>query len=282
MSGFSRFVPISKIDEATRMVYGVATDETIDGEEEIIDYDATKEAVADWQAWANIREMHGASAAGVAKEIILDDAARSLFIGVYVADDQAWHKVLTGVYKGFSIGGKALKKITESRAGRIIRRTVKYLLIEISLVDRPMNPSARFSLVKRGAFSMDEDQEAQEGQEEEKVDGEERPDPAPDETDAEEGEVSMTMEMTRNLIIEVLKEVGLVREAGGEYPFAQAADVANLKKSLEGWKPDAYAPLDELAKVNGLLTKLDAVMADLTGNFAKLLSDLATVAGAID
>ena len=74
----TKFLPIAKIDEEKRMVWGKASDETIDAEAEITDYEATKEAVAEWQQWSNIREMHGPSAIGVAQEIILDDATSAV------------------------------------------------------------------------------------------------------------------------------------------------------------------------------------------------------------
>ena len=52
-----RFVAFSKIDDERRMVYGLASDETLDADDEIIDYEATKKAVQEWAEWRNIREM---------------------------------------------------------------------------------------------------------------------------------------------------------------------------------------------------------------------------------
>ena len=88
------------------------------GLQELADMDWTFErepiaAVAEWQQWSNIREMHKASAVGVAQELVLDDTTKSLWVGVKVVDDAAWQKVKDGVYKGFSIGGKALKKVSD-------------------------------------------------------------------------------------------------------------------------------------------------------------------------
>ena len=87
------YAPISKIDEESRTVWGLASDETVDEEGEIIDYAATKKAVNEWKDWANIREMHGASAVGVATEISLDDERKALYIGAHIVDDRAWEKV---------------------------------------------------------------------------------------------------------------------------------------------------------------------------------------------
>jgi len=291
----TRFIPIAKIDEEKRMVWGLASDETVDVEGEITDYEATKEAVAEWQQYANIREMHQASAVGVAQEIILDDASKSLWIGVNVVDDSAWQKCKDGVYKGFSIGGKALRKIAEVIDGRLVRRIVKYLLVEISLVDRPANPSARFSLIKRqGGIDMpekdkmemeetpvaDEQPEkpsenapegetpAEEGVKEppptegapiQKMDGEGKPE---GETEGEEDEHPMNEEMVKQVVLGMLKELGLVREEGQGEGFAQAAEIADLRKSL-----GSLAPAEDLQKVSG--------------DLKKVVGDIVTVANAI-
>ncbi len=286
-----KFVAFTKIDEEKRMVYGLASDETIDVEGEVIDYQATKEAVAEWLEWSNIREMHGPTAVGVATEVMLDDASQSLYIGVKVVDDQAWQKVKEGVYKGFSIGGKALKKIQEIINGRTVRRVVKYILTEISLVDRPANPSARFSLVKReGGVMPDKDVAAEEVT---KVDGEgeRQAEECPTETTKAEGEAgaaeeqaqetpaeeqqeeqpAMTAETVKSLVIDMLKELGLVKEQ-----IAQAADVADLRKSLDG-----FAPVAEVATVNESLTKVSSDVSKVSGDLTKVVGDLVKVATAV-
>jgi hypothetical protein len=145
------FAPFVKVDEERRMVYGTATDETPDAQDDVVDYEATKAAAAEWRRWRNVREMHQARAAGVAEEITLDDERKALDIGVKVVDDAAWEKVKAGVYKGFSIGGRVLAATVEKagEADKRLRRITQYVLNEISLVDRPANPNATFSLVKR-------------------------------------------------------------------------------------------------------------------------------------
>jgi len=149
-----RFVPFHKVDEEQRMVWGRATDETVDSESDVIDYGATKAAVAEWTQWRNIREMHHPSAVGVAVEITLDDAAKALDLGVKVVDDEAWRKVKEGVYKGFSVAGLVFDVVMTKLDGQDVRRITRYALTEISLVDRPANPSARFSMLKRDASRL--------------------------------------------------------------------------------------------------------------------------------
>jgi HK97 family phage prohead protease len=137
---------IIKRDETKRLVEGYASTEAVDSDGETILRSGLKEALADYMAWANVREMHGASAVGVAKEAVIDD--RGLYIVVKVVDDSAWKKVQEGVYRGFSIGGKIKERDAANR--KIIKRLS---LHEISLVDRPPNPEAKFDIVKLADFS---------------------------------------------------------------------------------------------------------------------------------
>lgn len=129
MDIFKAYAPISKVDEESRMVYGYASTDTKDSQGDIVKLDAIEAALPDYMRFGNIREMHTMSAVGVAKSAEVDD--KGLYLGAKVVDEAAWIKVKEGVYKGFSIGGKALKK----SAGVI----EELRLTEISLVDRPAN-----------------------------------------------------------------------------------------------------------------------------------------------
>ena len=138
MSDFSFFLPIAKVDKDKRTVSGYASTPTKDADGEIVTLEAMKMALPDYMAWGNIREMHKLSAVGVAEEANVD--AKGLFLTAKIVDDAAWKKCLEGVYKGFSIGGRKVdkqgNKITEIE------------MTEISVVDRPCNPDARFTLAK--------------------------------------------------------------------------------------------------------------------------------------
>jgi HK97 family phage prohead protease len=146
MNNVQFYGAITKRDETKRSVEGYASTEAIDSDGEVILRSGLREALDDYMAWANIREMHGASAVGVAKEATVDD--RGLYIVVKVVDDGAWKKVQEGVYRGFSIGGKIKERDAANR--KIIKRLS---LHEISLVDRPTNPEAKFDIVKLADFS---------------------------------------------------------------------------------------------------------------------------------
>lgn len=132
---------IQKVDTEQRMVWGYASTEAVDGHGEIVLKGAIEAALDDYMQFANIREMHALSAVGVAEEASVDD--KGLWIGAKIVDDTAWGKVTSGVYKGFSIGGKTLARDPDNK--KII---TKIALNEISLVDRPSNPEARFDVWK--------------------------------------------------------------------------------------------------------------------------------------
>ena len=136
MNLYSEF---QKIDTEQRQVWGYASTEDLDTQGDIVSQDALKAAWTDY--WGNVREMHQPSAVGVVREHSWDD--KGLYIGVYVADDQAWEKVRSGVYKGFSIGGSVISRDTADR-----RKITGLTLREISLVDRGANEAAKFEIFK--------------------------------------------------------------------------------------------------------------------------------------
>jgi Putative phage serine protease XkdF len=135
------YFPFAKIDAEQREVWGYASTEARDDQGEIIKRDALIAALGDYMKFANIREMHQLSAVGVAKEAAVDD--KGLYVGAKIVDDQAWQKVVEGVYKGYSIGGR----ITH-RDPADFKTITGLVLNEISLVDRPANPEAIFDYWK--------------------------------------------------------------------------------------------------------------------------------------
>ena len=139
---------ITKIDTDQRMVWGYASTEAEDGQGEVVKREALSAALADYMRFANIREMHRNSAVGIAKEAELD--GKGLYLGAKIVDDDAWAKVVEGVYKGFSIGGKVTAR---DPADRNVITGVS--LTEISVVDRPANPEAVFDCWKIEASDTD-------------------------------------------------------------------------------------------------------------------------------
>ena len=115
--------PIAKVDAEQRMVWGYASTEALDEQGEIVKREALEAALGDYMRFANIREMHRPSAVGVAKEATIDD--KGLYLAAKIVDDEAWEKVVQGVYKGFSIGGRVTARdpadrtiITRARTDR--------------------------------------------------------------------------------------------------------------------------------------------------------------------
>jgi hypothetical protein len=144
-TGYAEIVKYDKNDDGTLMVFGKATDDTLDLDSQICDPKWLDTAMPQWfKSGGNIREMHGPSAAGIAKEYEAKNDGH--YIGVHVVDPIAAKKVETGVYQGFSIGIKSPRVVRDSKAanGRIIDGQI----IEVSLVDRPANPSAKLILAK--------------------------------------------------------------------------------------------------------------------------------------
>jgi hypothetical protein len=142
---YAAIIKQEKQEDGTLLVYGKATDDSIDIDQQICDAGWLDTAMPQWfKTGGNIREQHSNIAAGVAKE--LDSKADGHYISALVVDPVSVKKVETGVLKGFSIGIRAPRIVRDQKAanGRIIDGQI----VEISLVDRPANPNAKLTLAK--------------------------------------------------------------------------------------------------------------------------------------
>ena len=142
---YAAIIKQEKQDDGTLLVYGKATDDALDIDQQICDAAWLDKAMPDWfKTGGNIREQHSNIAAGVAKE--LDSKADGHYISALIVDPVSVKKVETGVLKGFSIGIRAPRIVRDTKAanGRIIDGQI----VEISLVDRPANPNAKLMLAK--------------------------------------------------------------------------------------------------------------------------------------
>lgn len=166
---FTHSFAISKVDGEQRIVEGIASSEEPDRQPglwkgayfagDIISADAIAAALPDYLEYGNIREMHQPSAVGVVLTAEMRD--RQLFLVIKVVDDAAWAKVVEGVYKGFSIGGTCDDAEIIKLGDIPYRRITQLTLTEISLVDRPANPAARFTLWKGVHMDPNKDAELQ-------------------------------------------------------------------------------------------------------------------------
>jgi len=143
--GYASIVKSEKQIDGTLKVYGKATDETIDVDQQICDNDWLRKAMPDWfVSGGNIREQHSNIAAGVATDY--EEKNDGHYIEALVVDPTSVKKVEAGVLQGFSIGIRGPRVIRDVKAagGRIVGGQI----VEVSLVDRPANPSAKMTIAK--------------------------------------------------------------------------------------------------------------------------------------
>lgn len=158
MTDFNISFPIDMIKKEQRIVSGIATADNIDKSNDIVDFEASKEAFANWGG--NIREMHAPIAVGKAvkyEPVTITDKDGNTYnafkVEAYISKgaEDTWQKVLDGTLRSFSIGGKVIKKeemANKMHNGRPINVIKKYVLGELSLVDNPANALAIIDIVK--------------------------------------------------------------------------------------------------------------------------------------
>ena len=131
-------------DDGNLYVKGLATDATLDLDEQICDPDWLKTAMPKWMEIGNIREMHQSKAVGKAVE--MEQSGTGFIVEAKIVDPVAQKMVEEGIYTGFSVGIKNARVIKDAVApgGRIVSGNV----VEVSLVDRPANPSAVIEIAK--------------------------------------------------------------------------------------------------------------------------------------
>jgi hypothetical protein len=227
--------PIAKLDHEQRMVWGYASTEAEDEQGEVIRRDALAAALADYMRFANIREMHQPSAVGIAEEAAIDE--RGLYLGARIVDAEAWDKVVAGVYKGFSIGGRVTARDPADR--KVI---TGLSLTEISVVDRPANPEAVFDCWKRAAGPPPDD-----------VDHDEHPP-----TGVTAREIAVSRVRLWQLLVELcdMLEPGGGAEEGAD-ELAALPTPESLRKQLRSEADSLAAGLAKLA--DDIVPRLDAL-----------------------
>lgn len=139
-------------DDGTLLVFGKATGPDLDLDQQICDPQWLKSAMPEWFATgANIREQHSSIAAGVGIELAAD--GDDWYLKSEVIDPLTQRKVEKKVLKGYSIGIKGARVVKDASApgGRIVDGTI----VEVSLVDRPANPTARVEIAKMIGETME-------------------------------------------------------------------------------------------------------------------------------
>lgn len=143
-SVFARIIKQEKQEDGTLIVTGIATDDTLDVDQQICDPEWLERAMPAWFKYGNIREQHSNIAAGVATKYEQDGSQH--IVTARVVDPSSVMKVEAGVLKGFSIGIRdpRVSKDKSAPGGRIVDGEI----VEVSLVDRPANPSCLLELAK--------------------------------------------------------------------------------------------------------------------------------------
>lgn len=147
MNMTSVYAPILKKErqsDGTLLVTGIATDDTLDIDDQICDPSWLEQAMPAWFKYGNIREQHSNIAAGVATKLEVDGNRH--VVTARVVDPGSVNKIELGVLKGFSIGIRNPRISSDKAApgGRIVDGEI----VEVSLVDRPANPSCMLELAK--------------------------------------------------------------------------------------------------------------------------------------
>ena len=143
--------PIEKTEKTPDgdvIVYGKATDGSVDSDEQIVDPDFSAKAIQDWlKSGANVRVQHNAQRdpAGVGIEVNTGSDGDT-WVKSLVVEPVAKTLVEKGALRAYSVGIARPRIVRDAvaRGGRIVGGEI----VEISLVDRPANKNCGIQLVK--------------------------------------------------------------------------------------------------------------------------------------
>ncbi|EOD66898.1 hypothetical protein [Amycolatopsis vancoresmycina] len=148
---YAEIVKAERNEDGDLVVVGKATGPDLDLDQQICDPAWLGKAMPTWfSTGANIREQHSSIAAGVGTE--LEQSGDSWMVTALVVDKGSAEKVEKKVLKGYSIGISNPRVVKDAAApgGRIVGGDI----VEVSLVDRPCNPTAMLSLAKAAKPGM--------------------------------------------------------------------------------------------------------------------------------
>lgn len=134
-------------DDGDLLVYGKATDATIDSDDQIVDADWSAKALEEWlKTGGNIRVQHSPYLYPAGKGVEVEATPEGHYVKALVVEENAKNLVRKGVLTAYSvgIGRPQIVRDTAAKGGRIVGGK----LIEISLVDRPANANCGFTMCK--------------------------------------------------------------------------------------------------------------------------------------
>ena len=138
-------------DDGFLYVTGRVSDDTLDLDQQICDPEWLKGEVPEWMKIGNVRVMHQAQTGG--KATSLEQNGTGWDATIKVTNPQAALDVEEGVLTGLSVGIKGARVVKDDTApnGRIIGGKI----IEVSLVDRPANPSCKIEVAKAAGDNLE-------------------------------------------------------------------------------------------------------------------------------
>lgn len=151
------WAPITKAeeqDDGTYMVYGPAASSHLDRDHQRLNEAWLDTAMPAWFAeGANVREQHDSKrAVGVGVGLVKGDGDSGHMLASRIVDPVACLKVKHGVLKGYSVGIKN-PRVKLGKADAPGGEVVGGDIIEVSIVDRPCNPTTLFELAKADGAS---------------------------------------------------------------------------------------------------------------------------------
>lgn len=131
------------------IVSGLCTSDTVDLDDQIIDLDFSRKGLTAWAAtFGNIRQMHSTNMPPAGKAIEIDTSRPDgVYLTARIVEPGAVKLVKEGVYSAFSVGISKPRIIRDKVAKQ--GRVTDGVFSEVSIVDFPALPTARFNIVKR-------------------------------------------------------------------------------------------------------------------------------------
>lgn len=146
-------VKVDKTDDGDLLVWGKATDGSVDHDQQIVDPEWSGKALETWlKTGGNVRVMHSAQHLPAGKGVEVAKGDDGHWVRSLVVEPTAKRLVEKGVLQAYSVGISSPKIIRDriAKGGRIVDGAIH----ELSLVDRPANKNCGITLVK-GAVAED-------------------------------------------------------------------------------------------------------------------------------
>lgn len=154
------WAPITKSepqDDGTLIVYGPAASSDLDRDQQRLNAEWLDEAMPRWLSDSGggaVREQHDPKRAVGVGVGLSKSADGAHLVTAKIVDPVAVKKIEHGVLKGFSVGIKN-PKVTMGKADAPGGEVVAGDVIEISVVDRPCNPTTLFSIASKSDSTGD-------------------------------------------------------------------------------------------------------------------------------